>query len=116
MNIKRKLRQFAVYWAPAEADETGRQGYAGPVEIKCRWEDVQQLQEEANAGDNWVSKSTVYVDRELQLQGVLWKGKLADLPTPAEPFANPGAEEIKKRSSLPDARATESGTLRVVYV
>lgn len=109
-------RQKAVYWDPAGTDETGRKGYAAPVELRVRWEDVQEMFTDKN-GSQSVSKAKVYPGEDLDLQGVLWHGALASLTSTTDPFLNPGASEIRGWSKLPTARPkSEDDALRIAYL
>lgn len=95
------LRQIAVYWAPEAADEFGQPGYADPIEVKCRWSDVNQQYLSIN-GDEAVSNAMVLVDRDLKLKGILWLGVIADLTDENNPNANEGSHEIQKFNKVPD--------------
>jgi len=64
----------AVYWPPAP--NTGGYpdagAFADPVEVACRWIDAPFNRQEAN-------RSYLYIDRDVQSGGYLFKGSLADL-------------------------------------
>lgn len=109
MSIIRKMRrQKAVYWGSPQPDGYGGTVVAMPVEIDCRWEDVQELIKTAN-GEEAMSKSQVYVDRDLDEGGYLWLGELDDLPQdPSNPKAN-GADEIMKFGKLPTLKVRTDG-------
>jgi hypothetical protein len=96
MRLLRKMRkQNAVYWAPLEINTNGEWTYDEPVQLKVRWEDrVEEVKLQA-------SKALVYVDRELVVQGVLWKGKISELEDEDNPFANPGAFAIQTFMMIP---------------
>lgn len=112
--ITRMVKQTAVYWPVAvDADETGRRILGEPVEIKCRWEDV-QTEVVGPDGNKFLSRSTVYVLIDTSVGGYLWLGKLADVPFPLQADINPGACDIKQKAKLPNMRATEF--LRTVYL
>jgi len=104
MNIKRFLRQYAVYWAPLGVDDNGNQTYDDPVEIKCRWEDKQQVFTSAT-GQEKVSKSIVYTDVSLLPDGVLWLGTLNQLDEVYSPFENRDASAIQAAHRIPDRKA-----------
>lgn len=84
-----------------------------PVEIACRWEDVQE-EYVNNIGTQQFSKAKVYVDRELENGGYLWYGDLVDVPNPDTPERNPGALVIQKVNRLPTLEGDQF--LRWVYL
>lgn len=113
-------RQKAVYWAPGSSetagldfDGLGRRLFADPVEIDCRWEDRAE-QYVAPSGETQVSRSVVYVDRDMVIGGVLAKGELSDMTDLSSPLLNPGAGSISGWSSIPNFPATEF--LRIAYL
>lgn len=73
-------RQWAVYWEYTGQDRNGKDTYADPIEIKVRWEDRSE-QDFLPNGQMVMVKSTVYVDREMPLGGIVWLGLLVDSPT-----------------------------------
>jgi len=99
--ISRMRKQKAVYWAPTGRDQENRYLYDDPVEIKCRWDE--RYERDFNMyGEEIDIRSTVYVDREVALGGVLWLGLLVDAPdTPPE------HQKIKVIREHPNMRATE---------
>jgi len=100
-----------VYWPRLDdgtPDRYGRKGYGHPVELNCRWDDMQQLIKLPN-GEETMSKATVYVDIELELGGILWHGELVDCP--ATP---PSSNAIIQKASNPNMRNKE--VLRTVYL
>lgn len=99
-------RQKGVYWARTGTDEFGNAKYAGPVQIKCRWEDSNEMFKGVG-GEDEVSNARVYVDRDCPEGGVLWQGMLVNLVSQTKPFKNPGAYEIRKYGKLPTLKATE---------
>jgi hypothetical protein len=116
----RILQENAVYWAPAGSDDMGRPAYAAPVVIDCRWEDTNDEFVDKE-GRVQVSKAMVYVDRGLELHGVLkYLGRkasnpgLAGLTDQTQPFNNPNAWEVRGVNNLPNRRAKKF--LRWVYL
>jgi hypothetical protein len=100
----RMLKQTAVYWAPAGTGQTGETIYAEPIEIRCRWEDLQE-QFIDGAGTTRVSKAKVYVDRDVGHGGYLFEGTFGDLTSHSDPHANDGAYEIMAYGKIPNMRA-----------
>lgn len=110
----RVLVQDAVYWAPAGIGDDGSATYGTPIAIKCRWDEM-QTQFVAGDGSQRVSLAVVMVDRDLQLDGVLWLGLLTDPGlNQADPFDNAGAYEIQGLSKVANRRATKF--VRTVYL
>jgi hypothetical protein len=113
-------KQKGVYWPP-KSEETGGQDfndygqpqYADPVEIDCRWEDVAE-EFIGPTGLREVSRSMVYVDRDVKPGGVLLLGELAGVADLASPKNNDGAWEIRQFDKTPNLRATEF--LRAAYL
>jgi len=104
MNIGRWLKQFAVYWEPSgDPDAYGNTSYSDPVEVKCRWETIQELMF-AEDRQEFLANNYVLVDRDLVTGGLLWLGRLEDWSGTPVPTVD-GVEVIKRRGSLPDVRA-----------
>lgn len=106
-------KQTAVYWALGSADsggkdfdEFGQPIYTDPVEIKCRWEDVNEEYIDAK-GTKRLTKSKVYVDRDVDVGGVLMLGLLTDVDPAKRPDENVGADEIRRFDNMPTLRAKE---------
>lgn len=100
--IKRACKQDAVYWGNPQNDGYSSLKYDAAVEIKCRWEDKVQLIVDKE-GATQSSRALVYCLQELDEEGWLYQGLLADL-TAAE-IANPKliqkASIIKKFEKSP---------------
>jgi hypothetical protein len=75
-------RQDAVLWAVAGRDKYSAPKVSSPIALKVRWLDKQT---ETLDADNNVIQSDVMVkaNREIKIGSILWKGKLADVPSPA---------------------------------
>lgn len=76
--ISSKLNQSAVYWGNPHDNGYGGFNYDEPVEIKCRWEDMHQVVTATN-GEEVVSRAVVYVDIDLEENGVIYLGTMKDL-------------------------------------
>jgi hypothetical protein len=79
----RNLDQTAVYWGTPTADGSGGFTYADPVEISCRWVDVNELITVSN-GDQILSHSRVQVAQDVDEEGLLFLGDLDDLDSSQE--------------------------------
>ena len=118
--ITRMLKQKAVYWAPGseatgghDFDDHGKPAYASPVEVSCRWVDV--VEEFIGPNETReLSRSKVYVDRDVRTGGVLWLGLLINVGDLVTPKNNDGAWEIRHSEKLPNLKATEF--LRTAYL
>lgn len=107
------LKGEAVYWPPSHEDNTGRDSFGDPIQIKCRWEEKAE-QYMTPGGSTQVSKAVVMVDRDLELDGVLWEGNLGDVTDLDNPFALDKAWKIQALSRIPNRRQTKY--LRQVYL
>lgn len=112
--ITRMRKQTAVYWAPGseetggkDYDDYGRPLYADPVEISCRWEDVNE-EFVTPDGTRDSSRCIVYTDRVVALRGVLMLGTLNDVADLDDPKKNDDAWEIRRFDKLPNLRNTET--------
>lgn len=113
-------RQTAVYWALEgeessgdNFDEFGQPQYTTPIEISVRWE--ARTEEFLDAkGTRILSNAIVYVDRDVDIAGVLMLGELTDITNQKIPKENDDAWEIKRYEKLPNLRNTE--ILRTVFL
>ena len=106
-------RQKAVYWAYLSVDTYGRPTWSAPVEIDCRWEDVNEefLDEHS---ERQISMSKVYVDRDMKVGSVLMLGELDSGVDEDNPKDNDNAWEIRRFERLPNLKNTE--TLRTAIL
>lgn len=88
------LDQVATYWAPSSKDRFGKQVFADPVVIACRWQDVAERFINPN-GEEKTSSTVVYPDRLLELGGLLVEGETDEAPEVA------GAKIIQQRGRSP---------------
>lgn len=122
MGIITKMRkQTAVYWPPESSESAGDdfdnygqpQVSLSPVQIMCRWEDVTEEFIDV-AGTRQLSRARVYVDRDVEVGGILMLGELADIADATNIKENDGAWEIRRFEKLPNLKATEF--LRTVFL
>lgn len=111
--ITRMLKQTCVYWpmgsSDSGSDDFDDQGFpilADPIELKCRWEDVNEEFITANE-TKMTSKSKVYVESDADVGGVLMLGLLSDVTDLVNVKENDGADEIKRFDKIPNLKATE---------
>lgn len=104
--ISRVRKQKAVYWAPGKNSNFGQPVVNDPVQIDCRWVDVQEEFVDAQ-GRTVLSKASVMVDRDVQVGGMLWLGELKNLTSQTVPTKNTNCFEIRAFANVPNFRATE---------
>lgn len=107
--MTRHCVQTAVYWGSPQEDGYGGKTYAAPVEILCRWEGKEQLVKGWDAkGNTFDYIGIVYVLRDLDKEGVLFLGTLADVTVEmtTNPLVNDNAYTIKQFEKLPALGST----------
>lgn len=111
--LRTMLRQDAIYWHPRKRDQFGNiKEYELPVDIKCRWEDelVNGIDQD---GRETVFMSTVDVDRDVVIEGMLLEGLVKDLLGPLPP---PEAKKIRKFERLGTLKRPKTQKLRTAYL
>ena len=108
--ISSKLSQTAVYWGSPQEDGYGGQTFADPIEIPCRWEDKVQIlgtiTGQQTIGYQNISRTVVYVDRDLDEEGYLWLGTLDGIEDNVNPKDVPRAWIIKRFEKSPALGST----------
>lgn len=112
--ITRMRKQTAVYWPLASvdsggvaADDYGVPEVTNPFEISVRWEDRNEEFLDATQ-TRQLSNAIVFVDRDVDVGGILMLGVLTDVVAGADvKDKNRTAFEIKRYDKLPNLRATE---------
>jgi len=77
-NLDRMCKQKAVYWGNPQNDGQGGFTFDDPVEIDCRWEDMHQVVTDAK-GTEITSRALVFLTQDVDEEGMLYLGTLADL-------------------------------------
>ena len=95
--------QEITYWAPAEENLYGVEGYEAPVVFRGRWEERQQEAVSPN-GDQFISSAVVYVPFDMKIGGYLARGNFENSDTP--PMAV--AHAIQGWTKIPDIRNATS--------
>lgn len=120
MSLITKMRKRkAVWWRRLGRDKFMNWSYAAPVEIDCRWDDITTEFVDPQ-GDTKISRSVVYVDRDMTPGDVLFFGtKTSDHDdylggAGKSPERFPNAYSIKQFSKIDNLKATEQ--LRTVYL
>ena len=100
--VTKNLSQIAVYWANPTNDGYGTFTYDDPIEIECRWEDKDQMVQD-DKGVMITSRSHAYVGQDVEIEGLLYLGRLDDLDSAQEddPATIPGICIIKRFEKLP---------------
>ena len=101
--IKKVCVQTAVYWGNPTKDGYGNATFDEPIEIKCRWEDMQRTFVDPK-GKEQTSKASILVTQDLDFEGWLCLGTLSDLsiyPSLANPKDIFGAYEIVAIDKIP---------------
>lgn len=79
----RNCRQKAVYWGSPRPSGLGRSmTFADPVEIACRWEEMDQIVTDAK-GVELTSRAQVFLLQDVDEEGYLFLGTLSDLGSPS---------------------------------
>jgi hypothetical protein len=114
VNFRRKLKQFAVYWAPGGDNNAGQEVYEFPVEIRVRWE-INLIEIIGPTGQTWMSKTQVYhTDDRVKQDGYLWLGKFTELTDETDPRNNEDAARVMQIERVPSRKATQE--LRCAYL
>lgn len=96
-NIRSMCIHTAVYWESPVNDGFGGFIYNDPVEIKCFWQDKEQI---IGKDDEKVviSRAVVYSLIDLETDGLLWLGNLDDLTTAQQsnPRSIDGIQIVKR--------------------
>ena len=97
----RDLHQDAVYWAPSGTGNYGKATLAAGIALKVRWE---KKNEEIldSFGKTIGTEATVVVDRDLLVGGILWEGKIADLPVDVTTTTD--LKKIVSYKKIPDVK------------
>jgi hypothetical protein len=107
--ITKNCAQPAVYWGGPVNDGYGGKSFDDPIQIYCRWENKSQLIR-LDDGNEISSRAIVYVLQDLDVEGVLCLGSLADLNLDDaddssaawdDPMKIDGAQIIKKFEKSP---------------
>jgi hypothetical protein len=72
------FKEYGVYWESLGADNYGQARVKQPVEFRCRWELGATLIDSPLANIHNIA-GRAFVDREIPVQSIVWRGKLEDL-------------------------------------
>jgi hypothetical protein len=98
------LNQPVTYWAPSGSDgRYGKTGLNAPVTLKGHWEDRAEEFVDVS-GNTSISKSVIYIDGTVQIQGYLFQGTSVATTPPSD------AQEIRQVVRTPSMRSLEGLT------
>ncbi len=112
--IKSVCVQTAVYWGNPKPDGYGGQTFATPIEIKCRWDDVNELFINKD-GEEKTSSAKVLVTQDLDKNGWLFLGALADLDSSMTPENMDDVYRIMKIQKTSLFKSTDE-FVRTIYL
>ncbi len=103
-----KYPQTAVYWGNPQNDGYGGHTFDTPIQLRVRWEDKQELYNDAE-GREKRSSAIVYTQVDLDMGGFLYLGDLDDsgLDSDPQPSEVPSAKEIKQWGKVPNLQGTK---------
>ena len=102
--ITRVMKQRVVYCAPNGSDAAGQPLFQEPDEFKARWEEY-QAEDMSTETSTKVSECTVYVEKDVEIGGMLYLGTKDDLSKPLIPHKT--ARRIKAFEKLPTRSAKQ---------
>ena len=105
--LARTCTQLCVYWGSPVNDGTGGFTFADPVELKCRWEETEQIVADKE-GNTITSRALVYLLQDVDEEGMLYFGTLNNLDSDQEdnPISIEGAYYIKRFQKTPALGST----------
>ena len=106
--IARMCKQDAVYWGNPQNDGYSDFTYDAAVEIKCRWEDKEQI---VSKGDEKavIFRSIIFLLQDVDTDGLLWLGSVDDLTSDQKlnPKELSGIMVIKRFEKSPEIKSTD---------
>lgn len=103
MDMASKLNQTATWWS-VTPDGYGGDKFALPTQIKCRWEERQEVFTSAVDRTEHISNAVIFADRDLAVGDYLLLG----VSTLADPSALQEAFKIQRFDKIPDLRSLEA--------
>jgi len=101
--IERQCVEDCVYWGNPTPNGTGGYTFDDPVELKCRWEQIEEVLRD-DKGNEKLSRVSVWLLQDVDEEGYLYRGTLDDsgLPSnPDDPRDIDGAEQIISFRKIP---------------
>lgn len=105
--ITKHCTQTCVYWGSPNEDGMGGKTFADPVEIACRWEEMNQVVSDAK-GNLITSRALVFTLQDVDEEGMLYLGLLSDINSAEEgdPMSIDKAYIIKRFAKTPALGST----------
>jgi hypothetical protein len=103
------MHQTATYWEFVGVDRFGKPAFVGPVQLRCRWQEVAVLFKDSQ-GQQRTSSAVIYPAYSLALKGYVKLGVDATL----DPIGLAGAYEILQNGDSPNLSGTI--TLNKVFI
>ncbi len=104
--------QDAMYWPPGTSDGYNSIIYPDPTEVKCRWEDVQEVIQIGINLEEVICTSKVYVLQDMQEEGLLFLGDTGDMESAATTEVAYKIVKFKKTPAL----GSTTDFIRVAYL
>lgn len=104
MNINRKLKETATWWA-ITPDGYGGETFAAPVKIACKWENALELKAGKEATKEIISRAAVYTDRDVSVGDYLCQG---DQTAHNDPTVIAGPFKITVFDRITDLRGVQT--------
>jgi hypothetical protein len=114
--LNSRYNQYCVYWGNPKEGGVGKLSFDAPVEVKCRWEDMNQIVTD-NKGVDHTSRALVFLPQDVDEEGMLYLGRLTDLTTVQknDPYLLETAYIIKRFQKTPGL-GSNSIFLRKAYL
>lgn len=108
-HIEQLYTETIVYWGNPTNDGFGAFTFDDPVEIKCRWENKEQIVSKADE-KAVIFRSIIFVLQDVDTDGLIWRGSLDDLTDTqeADPRNISDIMIIKRFEKTPAIRAQNS--------
>lgn len=104
--LTRACRQTAVYWGSPQEDGYGGKEFTTPVEIACRWSDKKEVVSDGK-GNQILCRAVVHLLQDVDEEGYLYLGTLADLYDIAGESSTGGIDNPKDFEAAQEIRRFE---------
>lgn len=81
--LTRNLKQKAVVWKSKRLNNIGEYDVQSPIEISCRWEDVEK-QTVDEQGNPVLYTAEIFVGCDIPNGSILWLGRIVDKPADSQ--------------------------------
>ncbi|MFP4047482.1 MAG: hypothetical protein ACLFT4_06950 [Bacteroidales bacterium] len=104
--IEKVCVQTAVHWSYTGPDGFGHPTFDDPVEIKCRWEDNDQVLTD-NEGRQYESNAEILLTQDVKRMDYLFLGTLTDIDSEQDPQKIDHAYPVLRFSKIPMIKSTD---------